>query len=655
MSKPKGRVQVAPMMDKTEELMSQLRLETDATRDNSEGCSVCKTFVSGLYNLYDGIKKNHDISILEIRWTFKDRVPSLSNLSAAARRGCDWLTDSLGPYPLDPKPQLHVLGSNDVDPFSSGHVEQLRRAVEGCIQDHLSCPDSVEAPAPSRLLKVMSGEYVKLEPTKGKRVKYAALSYCWGTPRQGVDDYRTLEKNYEARKTGFRLDELPETLRDVVQVTRRLEIPYIWIDALCIIQDNTADWEAEATQMMYYYENAYLTIAPVLSDSVYAGMRNGGGEPPFCRSFPGPWNRDNNPDLILADKGSKYYDGTIFYSTWNQRGWTYQEMLNSARILFVFSHSITLRCRTGSWDSLQGWHSGSSQGGEIFLPVLLNGGTKTTVFDLDPHDEWCQVVDNFTRRKLTMPKDRWVAFSGIAQRFSRNFSKEIVAGLWKERLLEELVSWLPPLPLPVWRPDDPASSSVNGGNKKATFPSWTWVGADWSGVDDGIVCSFTKVDRVREPRAEIRSIINENDVRSVKLEIFGSVLSKGAILTLLHPPRRSAPLLRWSEEKVLFDHCRCPSPHHASQWMCELDSHGIISSLGPMVSALLIGVGWSDNIRTEDWYFLLVQPTGNSHARGEEYRRIGVMAIEDGEMNTVYKSIKDQLVSGSGKRGIVLV
>ncbi|KAM7210039.1 Heterokaryon incompatibility protein (HET) domain containing protein, partial [Rhypophila decipiens] len=167
------------------------------------------------------------------------------------------------------------------------------------------------------------------------------------------------KQNVDAReKVGFELEELPKTLRDVVLITRRLGIPYLWIDALCIIQDNTADWEAESDQMMHYYGDAYLTLVPVEPDDVNRGIRHDPADRLFLRTFPGPWSHggsgSNEPRLILADAGSRYYDGTLFDSTWSRRGWTYQEILISARILFIFSYNLTLVCRTVLWDNLKG-------------------------------------------------------------------------------------------------------------------------------------------------------------------------------------------------------------------------------------------------------------------------------------------------------------
>jgi len=68
------------------------------------------------------------------------------------------------------------------------------------------------------------------------------------------------------RQASIPPSKLPKSFRDAIQITRRLGYEYIWIDSLCIIQDDPADWERESAKMAEIYENAVLTIA--VSDAV---------------------------------------------------------------------------------------------------------------------------------------------------------------------------------------------------------------------------------------------------------------------------------------------------------------------------------------------------------------------------------------------------
>lgn len=50
-------------------------------------------------------------------------------------------------------------------------------------------------------------------------------------------------------KEGIAVSFLPKTFQDAIKITQRLRIKYLWIDCLCIIQDDPNDWGKEASAM----------------------------------------------------------------------------------------------------------------------------------------------------------------------------------------------------------------------------------------------------------------------------------------------------------------------------------------------------------------------------------------------------------------------
>lgn len=117
---------------------------------------------------------------------------------------------------------------------------------------------------PTRLLNVGSTSYpfLHLEDTEGRQGRYVTLSHRWGAKLEIASTTANLKDHYVS--TNFH--ELSETLQDAVVATRKLGIPYIWIDSLCIIQDDPEDWRQEAAQMVSIYENEYVTIAATDGD-----------------------------------------------------------------------------------------------------------------------------------------------------------------------------------------------------------------------------------------------------------------------------------------------------------------------------------------------------------------------------------------------------
>jgi len=72
---------------------------------------------------------------------------------------------------------------------------------------------------------------------------YVALSHCWGGAKPAV----LLKSNLEVMQTHLVLDAESKTFVDAIHFVRRLGIPYLWIDSLCILQDkdDLSDWYVE--------------------------------------------------------------------------------------------------------------------------------------------------------------------------------------------------------------------------------------------------------------------------------------------------------------------------------------------------------------------------------------------------------------------------
>ncbi|KAF2827609.1 hypothetical protein CC86DRAFT_349226 [Ophiobolus disseminans] len=88
--------------------------------------------------------------------------------------------------------------------------------------------------------------------------KYACLSHCWGRTRSR---HNTHTENLAANKVGIPLSELPKTFQDAIEIARRLDLHFLWIDFLCIVEDSPSGWEIHVEAMAFIYENAHTTLA----------------------------------------------------------------------------------------------------------------------------------------------------------------------------------------------------------------------------------------------------------------------------------------------------------------------------------------------------------------------------------------------------------
>lgn len=70
------------------------------------------------------------------------------------------------------------------------------------------------------------------------RVRYATLSHCWGSALP----VRTVGENLVAFHRDIPSELLPLAFTDAIAIARGLHICYIWIDALCTVEDNPLEW-----------------------------------------------------------------------------------------------------------------------------------------------------------------------------------------------------------------------------------------------------------------------------------------------------------------------------------------------------------------------------------------------------------------------------
>jgi hypothetical protein len=159
--------------------------------------------------------------------------------------------------------------------------------TKDCIEHHPMCRVPTLTPLPTRVIAV--GDELtepRLYVTHQESAKYVALSYRWVSPEFITAEMKTTESTLEQRKGRIAYSQLSKTFQDAITIARRLQLQYLWIDSLCIIQDSKADWESEAGRMRMVYEHAFVTI-------VGEGMQDSASgcfvtSPPECRAFKVP-------------------------------------------------------------------------------------------------------------------------------------------------------------------------------------------------------------------------------------------------------------------------------------------------------------------------------------------------------------------------------
>ncbi|KAH8743461.1 heterokaryon incompatibility protein-domain-containing protein [Hyaloscypha finlandica] len=310
-------------------------------------------------------------------------------------------------------------------------------------------------------------------------VKYFALSYVWGT----VDMSPTLLANYESRcQKGGLPPQLPHTIADTIVLVRALGERYLWVDALCIVQDNPENKMRDIARMDVIYSRAFATVVALRGASADAGLPgvrpgtrypqqveplvvNAGDEDLDCN--PGP-NSDPDRELVKGkEKVTLHLVATptplhlaLETSRWDTRGWTFQERLLSRRCLYFADRYVYFQCsrhvlsecgvngpvrgKQRFWDYNDGKKTLTA-----FLENPLSDLHHGELTDLTPELRrakafagYVKLVEKYTTRKLSHDADIINAFLGTFAVLNASFQSDIFCGL-PAAALDLALLWAP--------------------------------------------------------------------------------------------------------------------------------------------------------------------------------------------------------------------
>ena len=450
--------------------------------------------------------------------------------------------------------------SAQVDNSSTGSEAALALAsywLQRCVSEHENCHVQVPATGipfvPTRLLDVQ-GDGVRLIETKkelsgeGADRRYVALSHCWGL----IQIIRTLKENYKTHLVQIPANELSKTFSEAIHTVRKLGLRYIWIDSMCIIQDDGDDWGAEAVTMCDVYRNSTLTIYAAHAAGGDVGCfddRDGILQFPFLLDIPTEHTReeaDRSPPQIMftsygRGKGLGGPEPPLY-----GRSWVLQEQLLSPRMLIFDGTQIRWECLTGHGSERSPTGGMSRHAGH--QKYIREGIARDhEFFDLPDFEDkvfaaraqnqaWLYTVMDYTHRGMTQPSDRLVAIDGIAQALARRTKNRYLAGLWEGYFWVGLLWSLTHAKEYTGSTDNAfdldRNERIRHYNKKAQCyediaPSWSWVSVTAPTVYPSVanmsmerICEILSASVDGAPakktgRAEIRGHVRTGYVNSI--------------------------------------------------------------------------------------------------------------------------------------------
>lgn len=282
--------------------------------------------------------------------------------------------------------------------------------------------------------------------------QYVALSYTWGKETKENKRFRCHNGNAKElqQKEGlqFVMRGLPMGIQDAINLTRKLNIRYLWVDSLCIIQENDFSWANNLAVMDVIYGNATLTICAADEDSANVGLKaiRPRSESKYTRhadQYWIPYQKMGNEAIPASESANRAGDGSmiklmlsqpsesyIARSRWHHRCWTLQERLLSPRCLIFVEGRMYFQCRcTTMSEDIYSDDTEAVAGWSVELhgsPALILKKVKT-----NPIDVYKDLVEMYTVRDLSREYDILNAFKGITNLITDSLGQkcEMIYGL----------------------------------------------------------------------------------------------------------------------------------------------------------------------------------------------------------------------------------
>ena len=373
-----------------------------------------------------------------------------------------------------------------------------RKWICECLSKHVLCgaDSGLTFIPPTRVIDVgpLNGSRdprLYITGAEDKHMRYMTLSHCWGQ----AEILTLTHETYDQMLSGIPMTLLPQSFQDAIEICRRLNQRYLWIDSLCVIQDDCDDWHREAPNMGNIYQNSVCTIAALGASNSFAGLFSQREQP--C-------NLPGEIDLIARVSPKKL--GRVEQRPLHRRAWVLQERLLSPRTLQFGRRGISWECHELTTDETfiesipvsrleyreTKLKEEFAQLRQCYLPATASEGKRSYFSRV-----WHEIVKTYSELELTFPSDKLIALSGVTDEIRRCTGLKYYYGLWsspfdQSLFLSELL-WSAPYPRSDRQPDRNAISSQGPGKYGWGMRAPTF---SWAAIDGPVTYRTTFHDRL---------------------------------------------------------------------------------------------------------------------------------------------------------------
>lgn len=351
---------------------------------------------------------------------------------------------------------------------SEASLQQLDKWLTCCRQQHKICERGIPY-TPRRVLDLGDLDHppnVRLhESSPGEELEYLCLSYRWSeTPA-----LQTHKSNVDDHKLAIPWGRLPLAFQHVCKVARRLRLRYVWIDALCIIQDDEDDKVRDIAVMDSIFEGGVLTIVSAWASGPEQGLFGHLGD--FSHhEFPAI-TKDGVTQTVCVRRPLPHFEnGNLPFLN---RGWIYRELVLSPRLAFFLDSEIVWQCQEHTECQCSPHKPVHNRVPHVIsAPVIVaHLRAPPEPFQSQPSPSpshaaayWWSHIEAYSSCQLTDPSDKLPAIQGLAARMVSVLRLgSFIAGAWESSLLTDL----------AW-------TAFDRGTRPATWraPTWSWASID---------------------------------------------------------------------------------------------------------------------------------------------------------------------------------
>ncbi|KAK1751484.1 heterokaryon incompatibility protein-domain-containing protein [Echria macrotheca] len=356
---------------------------------------------------------------------------------------------------------------------TSATSQLWRRWTHQCLETHAICKSLVSDHefSPSRLIEVIADpgkadhQWRLVESNGQVTGAYVTLSHCWGTTLHTRLTGETMEDFLRGRPVSV----LPKTYRDAMIVTLSLGLSYIWIDSLCIIQDDRDDWETQSTVMGLIYKHAICNIAATWADDGSRGcfsFRDSATITPTAIEFPYSGPAAALPQVYVVTRDANLGDD-IESAPLNRRGWVLQERYMALRQLNFAADQVSWEC--AQLVASEEFPDGFPPSDSVLLNLYTVPSPKPRLSyssELELRRAWTKLVEIYSLTNLTVFTDKMIAIAGLAMELRQRLDDVYLAGMWKKDLVRQL----------CWQNRSPPTSGTRYSRVDTYLaPTWSWA------------------------------------------------------------------------------------------------------------------------------------------------------------------------------------